>query len=68
MLSVVSISMTFKKIVESFIETFKIIQLNNVYAITANEMQRIMNVTLYKLSIALLMIASMILIETIILK
>ena len=56
-LFVVSISMTFEKIVEFFIETFKIMQFNNVYAIIANEMQRIMNVTLYKLSTALLVIA-----------
>ena len=67
-LLVVSISITSEKIVESFIETFKIIQLNNVRVIIANEMQRIMNVTLYKLSAALLVIASMISIETIILK
>ena len=67
-LFVVSISMTFEKIVEFFIETFKIMQLNNVHMITANKMQRIINITLYKLSVALFMIASMILIKTIILK
>ena len=67
-LFVVSISMTFKKIVKFFIKTFKIMQLNNVYMTTANEIQRIMNITLYKLLIALLIIASMISIETTILK
>ena len=68
MLLIVSISMTSEKIVEFFIETFKIMQLNNVRVIIANEMQRIMNVTLYKSLIALFVIASMISIETIILK
>ena len=63
-LFVVSISITFEKIIESFIKTFKIMQLNNVYAITANEMQRIMNVILYKLSTVLFVIASMISIKT----
>ena len=67
-LFVVLISMTFKKIVESFIKVFKIMQLNNIYAITANEIQRIMNVTLYKLSAALFVIALIISIKTIILK
>ena len=67
-LFIVSISITFKKIVEFFIEAFKIMQLNNVYAIIANEMHQIINVTLYKLSIALFVIASMISIKTIISK
>ena len=68
MLFVVSISMTFEKIVEFFIETFKIIQFNNICAIIANEIQRIMNVTLYKLSAALFVIALIISIETTVLK
>ena len=67
-LSVVLVSMTFKKIVVFFIEKFKIMQLNNARAITANEIQRIMNVILYKSLIALFVIASMISIEIIISK
>ena len=67
-LFVVSVSMISEKIVEFLIETFKIMQLNNVYAIIANEMQRIINVTLYKSSIILFVIALMISIETTILK
>ena len=68
MLLIVLISMTIKKIVEFFIKMFKTMQLNNIHAIIANEMQRIMNVILYKSSIALFMIVSMISIETTILK
>ena len=68
MLFVVLISMIFKKIVEFFIKTFKIMQLNNFCAITANEMQRIMNVTLYKLSVVLFVIASIISIKITVLK
>ena len=68
MLFIVSISMTFEKIVEFFIKVFKIMQFNSVYAITANKMQRIMNVTLYKSSAVLLVIASIISIEITILK
>ena len=67
-LFIVLISMTSEKIVEFFIKTFKIMQFNNVRAMIANEMQRIMNVTLYKSSAALFVIASVISIKTIILK
>ena len=39
MLFIVSISITFEKIVEFFIETFKIMQFNNAYAVITNKMQ-----------------------------
>ena len=64
----VSISMTFEKIVEFLIKTFKIMQLNSARAIIANEVQRIINVTLYKSLAALFVIASIISIKTTVLK
>ena len=55
-------------IVEFFIKIFKIMQLNNICAITANEMQRIINITLYKSLIVLFVIALVISLETTMLK
>ena len=52
-LSAISTQITFKKIIEIFIEVFKIMHFNNVRAVIVDEMQRIINVTLYRQSIAL---------------
>ena len=68
MLFVVLISITFKKIVEFFIKILKVMQFNNIRAIIANEMQQIINVILYKLSVILFVIASIISIKIIIVK
>ena len=51
-------TMTFNKIIESFTKIFKIMHFNNACAITADEMQRIINIILYKQSIILLVIIS----------
>ena len=46
-LSAISIQITFKKIIEFFIETFKIMHFNNTQAIIVDEVQKIVNVILY---------------------
>ena len=43
----------FEKTIESFIEAFKIMHFNNTRAVTADEVQKIVNVTLYRQSVAL---------------
>ena len=52
-LSAISTQITFKKIIESFIETFKIMHFNNARAITVDKVQKIVNITLCRQSIAL---------------
>ena len=52
-LSAISIQITFKKIIEFFIETFKIMHFNNARAVIVNEIQRTVNVILYRQSIVL---------------
>ena len=52
-LSTISTQITFEKIIESSIETFKIIHFNNAQAVIVDEIQRIVNVTLYRQSIVL---------------
>ena len=52
-LSTISIQITFEKIIKSFIKTSKIIHFNNARAIIVDEVQRIVNVILYRQSIAL---------------
>ena len=47
-LSAISASVTLNKTIEFFIETFKIMQLNNVKVVTANDVQRIINFNLYR--------------------
>ena len=47
------IQITFEKIIESFIEAFKIMHLNNARAVTVDEVQRIVNVILYRQSVTL---------------
>ena len=51
--STISTQITFEKIIESFIETFKIIYFNNARTIIADKVQKIVNVILYKQSIVL---------------
>ena len=46
-LSAISASVTSNKTIESFIKAFKIMQLNNVKVVTANDVQRIINSNLY---------------------
>ena len=57
-LSAISTQITFEKIIESFIEAFKIMHFNNTQAVIADEIQRIVNVTLCQQSIALSVNAS----------
>ena len=52
-LSTTSTQITFKKIIESFIETFKIMYFNNARAIIVDKVQRIVNVILYRQSVVL---------------
>ena len=52
-LSAISTQITFKKIIESFIKVFKIMYLNNARAVIVDEIQKIVNVTLYRQSINL---------------
>ena len=52
-LSAISTQITFKKIIEFFIETFKIIHFNNARAVIVDEIQRIINIILYRQSVAL---------------
>ena len=46
-LSAISTQITFEKIIESFIETFKIMQFNNARAVIVDEVQRIVNIILH---------------------
>ena len=46
-LSTISTQITFEKIIEFFIETFKIVHFNNARTIIVDEVQRIVNVILY---------------------
>ena len=57
-LSAISIQITFEKIIKSFIEIFKIMHFNNTRAVIADEVQKIINVTFYRQSIALFINAS----------
>ena len=52
-LSIISTQITFKKIIEFLIEAFKIMHFNNARTITVDEIQKIVNVTLYRQSVAL---------------
>ena len=52
-LSTISTQITFEKIIESFIEAFKIMHLNNARTIIVDDVQRIVNVTLCRQSIVL---------------
>ena len=52
-LSTVSTQIMFKKIIESFIEAFKIMHFNNTRAVIVDEIQKIVNVTLYRQSVIL---------------
>ena len=47
-LSAISASVTSNKTIKSFIEAFKIMQLNNVKIVTANDVQRIINFNFYR--------------------
>ena len=53
-LSAISTKIIFKKIIEFFIEIFKIMHFNNARAIIVDEVQKIVNVILYRQSVALL--------------
>ena len=52
-LSTISIQITFKKIIESFTETFKIIHFNNTRTVIVDKVQNIFNVILYRQSVVL---------------
>ena len=52
-LSTISTQIMFKKIIKSFIETFKIMYFNNAQAVIVDEIQKIVNVILYRQSITL---------------
>ena len=52
-LSTISTQITFEKIIKFFIKILKIIHFNNARAVNINEIQRIVNVILYRLSVAL---------------
>ena len=52
-LSIISIRITFKRIIEFFIETFKIMNFNNVRAVIVDEVQKVVNITLYRSSTVL---------------
>ena len=47
-LSAISASVTSNKTIKFFIKTFKIMQLNNVKVVTANDVQRIINFNFYR--------------------
>ena len=47
-LFIVFTSMTLNKTIESFTKVFKIMYFNNARAITINDVQQIINITLYK--------------------
>ena len=52
--STISIQIIFEKIIKSFIETFKIMHFSNARAVIVDEIQKILNVILYRQSIVLL--------------
>ena len=52
-LSATSAQITFKKIIKFFIEAFKIMHFNNAQTIIVDEVQKIINVILYRQSIVL---------------
>ena len=52
-LSTILTQITFKKIIESFIEAFKIMHFNKTWTIIVDEIQRIVNITLYRQSVVL---------------
>ena len=52
-LSAILTQIMFKKIIESFIEVFKIMHFNNARAIIVDEIQKIVNVILYRQSVVL---------------
>ena len=52
-LPAVPTQITFEKIIESLIETFKIMHFNNARAVIVDEVQKIVNVILYRQSVAL---------------
>ena len=54
----ISIQITFEKIIEFFIETFKIMHFNNVRAVIVDKIQKVINVILYRQSINLSVNAS----------
>ena len=47
-LSAISAFVTSNKIIKFFIETFKIMQLNNIKIVTANDVQQIINFNFYR--------------------
>ena len=57
-LPAISIQITFKKIIELLIEAFKIMHFNNAQTVIVDEVQKIINVTLYRQSIVLSVNAS----------
>ena len=57
-LSAISTQIIFKKIIESFIEVFKIMHFNNIRAVIVDEIQKIVNIILYRQSVALFVNAS----------
>ena len=57
-LSTAPTQIMFKKIIEFFIEIFKIMHFNNARAIIIDEVQRIVNIILYRQSIVLFVNAS----------
>ena len=52
-LSAISIQIMFKKVIKSFIETFKIMHFNNTRTVIVDEVQKIVNVILYRQSVVL---------------
>ena len=52
-LSTISTQITFEKIIESFIETFKIMHFNNTRAVIVDKIQKIVNIILYRQSVVL---------------
>ena len=52
-LSAISTQITFKKIIKFFIKVFKIMHFNNARTIIVDEIQKIINVTLYQQLVAL---------------
>ena len=57
-LSAISTQITFEKIIESFIEAFKIMHFNNARAVIVDEVQKIVNIILYRQSVVLSVNAS----------
>ena len=47
-LSAIFVFVTLNKTIKSFIETLKVMQLNNVKVVTANDVQRIINFNFYR--------------------